>query len=198
MYSPLEMDVMLEDIRAFKQAGADGFVFGVLKPEGRVDLDRTFILAAQAAPLQVCFHRAFDMTRDPIEALRDLKSIPGMTRILTSGHGQKAPSSISVLQKLLRESKRVLTIMPGSGINPDTIGPLLESLAPYGLKEFHLSAGEWIQSEMTFRPEGMGMGIGGDGEWGIWRTKEETVRAVRKIADDFQAAREDKRPSFAV
>ena len=42
-YTALEMDVMLEDIRAFKQAGADGFVFGVLTSEGRVDIDRTFM-----------------------------------------------------------------------------------------------------------------------------------------------------------
>ena len=43
VYSTLEMDVMLEDIRAFKQAGADGFVFGALTSEGRVDLDKTFM-----------------------------------------------------------------------------------------------------------------------------------------------------------
>lgn len=69
-FSALEMDVMLEDIRAFKQAGADGFVFGVLTADGRVDIDRTFMsvpeilggtlpvltpsfrLVAQAVPLQ--------------------------------------------------------------------------------------------------------------------------------------------------
>ena len=46
VYSTLEMDVMLDDIRTFKQAGANGFVFGVLKTEGRVDLDRTFMCVA--------------------------------------------------------------------------------------------------------------------------------------------------------
>lgn len=43
VYSTLETDVMLDDIRSFKQAGAHGFVFGALRPEGRVDLDRTFM-----------------------------------------------------------------------------------------------------------------------------------------------------------
>ena len=42
-YTPFEMDVMLEDMRAFKHAGADGFVFGVVTPEGRIDIDRTFM-----------------------------------------------------------------------------------------------------------------------------------------------------------
>lgn len=145
LYTPFEMDIMLEDIRAFKHAGADGFVFGVLTNQGRVDLDRTFMLVVNSTKttrfahlfvpqscctgcptrrlvlisrsnfkrcksqgFAVCFHRAFDMTRDPMEgeyclssyihrvhgvgvaddidnttALRDLKSIPGITRVLT-------------------------------------------------------------------------------------------------------------------
>ncbi len=29
----------------------------------------------------------------------------------------------------------------------------------------------------------MGMGVGGEGEWGVWRTSEEKVRAVRAIVD---------------
>lgn len=103
-----------------------------------------------------------------------------------------APSSLAVLQKLLREAKRTLTILPGAGINPDTVGPLLEGLSPYGLREVHLSGGEWQPSEMAFRRDGMGMGMGGDGEWGIWRTKEEAVKTVRQVADAFQEARREQ------
>lgn len=36
---------------------------------------------------------------------------------------------------------------------------------------------------MTYRPEGMGMGVGGPGEWGIWKTDEETVRVIREAVD---------------
>lgn len=36
---------------------------------------------------------------------------------------------------------------------------------------------------MQFRKDGMGMGVGGRGEWGIWRTSEEIVREVRKAVD---------------
>ena len=50
------------------------------------------------------------------------------------------------------------------------------------MEEIHLSGGGWIESEMKYRPEGMGMGVGA-GEWGIWRTREEVVREVRRIAD---------------
>lgn len=43
VYSPLEVEVMLEDIRAYKAAGAYGVVFGVLTSEGDVDVDRSTV-----------------------------------------------------------------------------------------------------------------------------------------------------------
>lgn len=79
-----------------------------------------------------------------------------------------------------------LVVLPGSGINPTTVGPLVEELLPYGLEEIHLSAGGWVASAMEYRHEGMGMGVGGEGEWGIWRTNKETVREVRAIVDSIQ------------
>lgn len=44
VYSALEMEVMLEDIRAFRGAGASGVVFGVLTREGDVDVDQSTLL----------------------------------------------------------------------------------------------------------------------------------------------------------
>lgn len=186
-----ELDIMLEDIRILKQAGADGLVFGVLSAEGFVDTDRTTRLAAEAAPLQVCFHRAFDMTRDPLNALKAVRSIPNVTRILTSGHKPAAPSALPALRDLLQKAAEPThptpastpAILVGSGINPATVRPVLDALLPHGLREIHLSGGSWVPGEMQYRPPGMGMGVGGDGEWGIWRTSEERVREVRRIAD---------------
>lgn len=75
------------------------------------------------------------------------------------------------------------TILVGSGINPRTIEPLLAELLPCGLREIHLSGGGWVPSDMEFRREGMGMGVGGDGEWGVWRTDEGRVKEVRMLVD---------------
>ena len=41
MYSEAELNVMEADIEAFKDAGADGVVFGILEKDGKVDLSRT-------------------------------------------------------------------------------------------------------------------------------------------------------------
>ena len=73
--------------------------------------------------------------------------------------------------------------MPGSGINSKSISSILPSLLPLGLREIHLSGGKWTTGGMTFHREGMGMGSGDDGEWGVWRTQESEVRKVRELAD---------------
>lgn len=41
LYTPAEFDVILEDIKVFKEAGADGIVCGILKADGTVDAART-------------------------------------------------------------------------------------------------------------------------------------------------------------
>lgn len=40
-YSGAELEIMKEDIRTFRDAGADGVVFGVLLKDGSIDIGRT-------------------------------------------------------------------------------------------------------------------------------------------------------------
>jgi copper homeostasis protein CutC len=57
LYSNEELDVMLEDIGLFKSVGIAGVVFGVLNPDGTVDVPRTrmcvMILHFPYSPLYV-------------------------------------------------------------------------------------------------------------------------------------------------
>ena len=71
-YSELEFTAMLEDVAAFKAAGAAGVVFGCLTEDGDIDGARMAALVAAARPLAVTCHRAFDMARDPAAALEAL------------------------------------------------------------------------------------------------------------------------------
>ncbi|PIL31351.1 hypothetical protein GSI_06049 [Ganoderma sinense ZZ0214-1] len=188
-YSGAELEIMKEDIRMFRDAGADGIVFGFLHKDGRIDVERTRMLAEEAGSMQICFHRAFDMSsQDVLTAHLDVSTVPQVTRILTSGQSPTTASTgaLPQLRTLVRTAAHMpasATILVGSGVNARTIGPLLEELLPHGLREVHLSGGAWVASEMEFRRPGMGMGVGGDGEWGVWRTSEERVREVRTLAD---------------
>jgi copper homeostasis protein len=78
-----------------------------------------------------------------------------------------------------------LAIMPGSGINGTTLPKLLRTFLPLNLREVHLSGGRWMQSEMTFKRSGMGLGAGKEGEMAAWRTDEQEIRLVRDIADEM-------------
>jgi copper homeostasis protein len=41
LYSQEEFEVMIEDIRIFRQSGASGVVFGLLTASGAIDVERT-------------------------------------------------------------------------------------------------------------------------------------------------------------
>ena len=71
-YSDMEYEIMKEDIKTCKLLGVEGVVLGLLLPDGSVDVSRTKILADLAKPMSVTFHRAFDMTNDPKQALEDI------------------------------------------------------------------------------------------------------------------------------
>jgi copper homeostasis protein len=130
------------------------------------------------------------MTRDTRNAWHQLSKIDGLTRILTSGQGTIATlaNSLDVLKNLLDLAKYQdprIEILPGSGINSSTIGALCQVLLPYGLREVHMSGGCWTDGASIWRRDGMGMGIGGAGEWGIWRTSASAIRAVKDVIDSF-------------
>ncbi|KAI0756343.1 copper homeostasis CutC domain-containing protein [Daedaleopsis nitida] len=190
LYTDAEVQIMRQDIRVFKDAGADGVVFGILHSDGKIDIARTKLLAEEAEPMQVCFHRAFDMcSQDVLTAHLNISSIPQITRILTSGQAPTAPDpdALPTLRTLIRTASRMpaaARILVGSGVNVGTVDLLMGELLPCGLREIHLSGGGWVPSEMAFRRGGMGMGVEGAGEWGIWRTDEEKIRKVRYIVDD--------------
>lgn len=183
VYTDLELDVMREDIDQFKRIGAAGVVLGVLTVDGTVDIERTKRLTEAAEGLQVTFHRAFDMTRGLKEALMHVATIPGISRILTSGGNHTVLLSLIQLADLLRAAPSHLTIMPGSGISAVTIREISGYLVGHGLREVHMSGGQWKPGRSVWRKAGMGMGVSKEKEWDIWTTSYENVRAVREALD---------------
>ncbi len=153
-YTDLELEVMRRDILAAKQAGADGVVLGVLQPDGRVDEERTRALAAAARPLSVTFHRAFDLCRDPSEALESLCGL-GIDRLLTSGQKNSALEGVACIASLVKQSAGRIVILAGGGVNAQSL-PVL--LAGSGVGEVHFSARKVVESPMLYRTPGIFMG----------------------------------------
>lgn len=153
-YSEKEFEAMLLDVAAAKMVGMEGIVTGVLNPDGTVDEKRTALLVDAAHPMNVTFHRAFDMVKDQNAALEAI-IYAGCARILTSGGKQTAPEGIEKLAALVLKAGDRISIMPGSGVNLNNIKNIAEST---GAKEIHLSARSHIPGQMKFKQSLVTMG----------------------------------------
>lgn len=154
LYSPVELDIMEEDIRMARQAGADGVVFGCLTPDGELDKAAMKRLMKASEALSVTFHRAFDYVKNPSEVMEELIEM-GVDRILTSGQQPTALQGAALLQKLVEQAAGRIIIMPGCGVNETNIAELA---ARTGASEFHFSARENKQSRMQLRNPALSMG----------------------------------------
>lgn len=178
LYDEYELAQMEEEIAAFRALGANGVVIGVLTPDGRVDAAAMARLMARAGDMEVTLHRAFDMTRDPFEALETAVSL-GCTTILTSGQAQSAPQGAEVLKELVARAGERITIMAGSGVRSETIAPLH---ARTGVRAFHTTGRRGAaDSGMVYRKEGVSMGLPTLSEYELWRTDEAEFYACAQI-----------------
>lgn len=115
VYAGDEIEAMRRDIAVAAANGAAGIVLGVLRPDHRVDVERTRALARCANGLPVTFHRAIDETPDLLEAI-DALIDAGVSRVLTSGGARTAVEGVEALAHMVEHAGSRLTIMPGGGI----------------------------------------------------------------------------------
>lgn len=175
LYSSLELELMLEDIRVCKELGADGVVIGVLKPDGTIDLQAMERLMKASEGLSVTFHRAIDMCKNPLEEVMKLQEL-GVNRVLTSGGANKAADGWEMIRDMVLATDFQPIIMPGSGVNEENIVELMEKT---GAVEFHVSLRNPKASMMEFQKSGVQMGgAPGYNEFAISVTSAERVRNI--------------------
>jgi copper homeostasis protein len=178
-YSEVEFEVMRRDLLAAKALGADGVVIGLLRPDGTVDAERTAELVALARPLPVTFHRAFDMTRDPFEALDTLISL-GVDRLLTSGQEPSVLEGLDLIVDLVERAEGRIIIMPGGGITATTVAKIA---AAAGVRELHFASLEAREGRMEYRNPRVFMGgTLRPPEYGLEVTRPESVAAIIRAA----------------
>ncbi|MCB0805214.1 MAG: copper homeostasis protein CutC [Bacteroidales bacterium] len=174
-YSELEFKVMMDDIRFCREHGVDGVVIGCLNRNGTVNKPKTKQLIEYAWPMRVTFHRAFDLTPDPLAAMEDIIEC-GADRILTSGQKNTAPEGSSLIRDLVKGADKRIIIMPGSGINETNI---LDLKAKTGATEFHMTGKTLINSQMEYRKELVQMGSSEDiSAYKLMVSSEEKIRKV--------------------
>lgn len=174
LYSDLEVERMAADITVCQELGVDGVVFGCLRADGTIDVERNRYLMECASGMSVTMHRAFDRTADPALALEQVIDL-GFDRILTSGQQPQAIRGVDLLAKLNRQAAGRITLMAGSGVNEQNIRTIRDVT---GLHEFHFSGRESRPSAMQYVNPNLYMGRPGANEAALDYTTARRVAAT--------------------
>lgn len=129
VYTDEEFVEMKQDIKHLKKLSVDGFVFGILNPDGSVNKKQNQELVNLASPLSCTFHRAFDSVNSIEQALEDVIDC-GFQTILTSGRATSVEEGIDDLEMIQKLAKDRIEIMPGGGLRSSNIKLLQEKLEP--------------------------------------------------------------------
>ena len=177
-YEEDEFTLMLQEVEAFKQLGADGIVIGNLLPNGDLNIEQTERLRNAAGKMSVTLNRAFDVCRDPMKTMQEAIGL-GINSILTSGQQDTCLQGKECIRNLVKESAGEIEILVGSGVNADVIRRLrIETAA----KAFHMSGKKTIESKMQFRNPDVHMGIASIDEYEMLvADKDEFIRAAREL-----------------
>ena len=100
-YSETDISTMLRDISTFKKIDIDGIVIGCLNKDDEIDLKKINMFIEKARPLKVIFHKAIDITSDPLKSLKNLIKYSNINGVLTSGGFKKAEDGVKLLKKML-------------------------------------------------------------------------------------------------
>lgn len=174
IYSEAELRVMIRNIEMCRQMGVNGVVFGALTSNGDVDKEACRRMAEASDGLQRTFHRAFDMCRDPKNAVRDIMEL-GFDHILTSGQEMSAMAGSALIKQLQMEFPEITFIAAG-GVIPSNV---TEIIAESGVREIHASAKTTVKSPMKFRRKSVSMGKAGIDEYMRQTSDEETIRKIK-------------------
>ncbi len=152
VYSDGEFALMLEDLNHARTLGVSGFVAGVLQSNGTVDGSRMRLLVEQAAPLEMTFHRAFDMAANLNNALEDVISA-GCHRLLSSGGAPDVYAGAERLRRLGEQADGRIAIAVGGGLRSETASEVARIT---GAVQFHGSVRHLesnIAGRMVTKPE---------------------------------------------
>jgi len=151
--SPADLESLERDARDMLDAGAHAIVFGPLAPDYTVDRAAVARLVTLARDKQTVFHRAIDLTPDPLAAA-DTLALLGVTRILCAGQLPAAAAKAMNLNHpdLARPSTEpaLASGSPDSDCDPerfarlcaliDHAGPDIEILSCGGVRVSNVSA----------------------------------------------------------
>ncbi|MFA6931337.1 MAG: copper homeostasis protein CutC [Lentisphaeria bacterium] len=186
-YSSSEFNIMQQDLEILLDQGIDGLMFGILSPDGELDVPRMRHLIQSAPGKIITLHRAFDGVRDPFRTLEQAVDL-GIQYLLCGGFSQSGCWDRQLLPSLLeRAAGRIQLVMAlGPAFQTPQLGKILQETA---FEQFHIVNGYRKRpSQMQYQP-----GIETPKDDYLQKTssyveylEEQTVREIRNIMDQFE------------
>lgn len=190
-YSSSEFNIMQHDLEILLDQGIDGLMFGILHPDGELDLPKMRQLIKAARGKTITLHRAFDAVRDPFRTLEQAVDL-GIQYLLCGGLAQSGCWDRQLLPSLIeRAAGRIQLVM---ALGPTFQTPHLEKiLQETQFGQFHIVNGYRKRpSEMQYQP-----GIEAQKDDYLQKTssyveylEEQSVREIRHIMDKFERSKD--------
>lgn len=178
-YDDYEKEVILNEIKMFKEVGANGVVIGALLPNGELDLEFMKNCIECAGEIDVTLHRAFDVCKNPFEVLEQSKKL-GIKTILTSGQESNCVKGKELIKQLVQLSNNEIDILVGGGVDDVVIKQMYKDTKA---TSYHMSGKIIKQSQMIYRKDNVPMGLDSLSEFEIYSTSEEKVKKAREVID---------------
>jgi copper homeostasis protein len=175
-YTDEEFETMRRDISAAKRMEVDGVVLGILNTRGHVDVERTRELVELARPLNVTFHRAFDMSADFFRALEDV-CLTSADRLLTSGGESTVEQGAPVIELLVKAARGRIAIMACGGITEHNAASIIKQT---GVREIHVGLRRAAPSPMLYQNPRISMGTIPEREYQRFQVLEEDIMNLRR------------------
>ena len=132
--------------------------------------------------MDVTLHRAFDMTRDPMETLEKAIEL-GCKTILTSGQQSDVVAGKDLLKDVYAAAAGRIDIMAGCGVKKWNIQEVHDHT---GIVVFHTTGRKGaLDSGMKYRKSTVAMGLPTLSEYEIWETDEQEFRECAQIVHSF-------------
>lgn len=178
-YTDYETAIIEEEIKMFRELGAEGVVIGALCPDGVLDMKKMERFVKAADGIWVTLHRAFDVCSDPYQALEQAKEL-GISCILTSGQKNSSLEGAELLGELKKRAGNEIQILVGGGVNAEVIEKLY---AVSGITSYHMSGKIVRDSRMTYRKTDVSMGLPTFSEYELFQTSAEKISKAKRVLE---------------
>jgi copper homeostasis protein len=179
LYTPVELEVMREDLIYARSLGVSGIVLGLLQTDGTVDIKQTRELVELAGPLDVTFNRAFDHAASPVRALEDVIAT-GCKRVLSSGGERDVVRGAESLARLVKQAAGRIDIAVGGGLRISNAAAVARAT---GARHFHGSVRRHVPSPMQYIVQGMLENEGLHPDWRFIVESEDVRQMIETLTN---------------